>query len=71
MATQSNWEPEKIVFVNESGCHPGIGPLRGRSPKGAAHFGPEQPYARGQHISMIVALTLEGISALMTVDGWR
>lgn len=31
--------------------------------------GPEQAYARGRHVSMIGALALDGIRALMTVKG--
>ena len=32
-------------------------------------FGPEQTYARGRHVSMIAALTTDGITALKTVRG--
>ena len=49
--------------------HPGIGPRRGWAPRGSPLVGPEQAYARGQHISMVAALRHDGISALMTVDG--
>ena len=66
---QRDLDPERLVFVDESGCHPGIGPLRGWSPRGEPLFGPEQSYARGKHVSMIAALRLDGICALMTVDG--
>lgn len=69
IATQACLDSEKLVFIDESGCHPGIGPMRGWSPRGSILSGPEQPYARGQHVSMVAALTLKGISALMTVDG--
>lgn len=60
---------EELVFVDESGCHPGIGPLRGWAPKGAPLIGPEQIYARTQHVSVVGALSLDGLIAQMTVRG--
>ena len=45
------------------------GPLRGWSPKGAALLGPEQVYARGQHVSIVGALSTQGLIAKMTVRG--
>ena len=60
---------EHLVFVDESGCHPGIGPLRGWAPKGKPLIGPEQVYARKQHVSIIAALSLDGLIARMTVRG--
>lgn len=69
METQSRLDASRLIFIDESGCHPGIGPRRGWAPVGEPLYGPEQPYARGQHVSMIAALTLDGIGALMTVDG--
>ena len=52
-----------------SGCHPGIGPLRGWAPKGLPLVGPEQVYARKQHVSIIGAMSLDGLIAHMTVRG--
>ena len=66
---QHELDSTRLVFIDESGCHPGIGPLRGWAPRGKPLFGPEQSYARGQHVSMIAALTMDGVSALMTVNG--
>lgn len=60
---------ERLVFIDESGCHPGIGPLRGWAAKGTRLVGPEQVYARKQHISIIGAMSLEGLIAQMTVRG--
>lgn len=68
-AQQAELDPLKLIFIDESGSHPGIGPRRGWAPCGAKLTGPEQAYARGQHVSMIGALRLDGISALMTVKG--
>ncbi|NRA33425.1 MAG: IS630 family transposase [Polyangiaceae bacterium] len=67
--SQHELHSSRLVFIDESGCHPGIGPLRGWAPQGEPLSGPEQTYARGQHVSMIAALNADGISALMTVDG--
>lgn len=69
IAEQCELDVSRLVFIDESGCHPGIGPLRGWAPSGQILSGPEQPYARGQHVSIIGALTQEGITASMTVDG--
>ena len=66
---QRHFPAAKMVFIDESGCHPGIGPRRGWAPRGQPLHGPEQIYARGRHVSMIAALTWDGISALMTVRG--
>lgn len=60
---------EDLIFIDESGCHPGIGPLRGWRAKGTPLFGPEQTYARKQHISIIGAISLEGFFAKSTVRG--
>ena len=60
---------EKLVFIDESGCHPGIGPLRGWAPKGTPLFGPEQVYARKQHVSIIGAIGLHRTIARATVRG--
>jgi len=66
---QAQFDVGRLVFIDESGCHPGIGPRRGWSERGIPLYGPEQAYARGRHVSMVAALTLDGISALMTVRG--
>ena len=60
---------EDLVFIDEAGCHPGMGPLRGWAPKGVPLVGPEQVYARKQHISIVGAISLEGLIAKMTVRG--
>lgn len=69
IARQRDLDPERLVFIDESGCHPGIGPRRGWSPSGQPLRGPEQAYARGRHVSMIAAITLDGVTAKMTVQG--
>lgn len=61
--------PEDLIFIDESGCHPGIGPLRGWAPKGVPLVGPEQVYARKQHVSIIGAMSIDGLVARATVKG--
>ena len=60
---------ENLIFIDESGCHPGIGPRRGWSLKGKPLFGPEQVYARKQHVSIIGAISLDGLIAKATLRG--
>jgi transposase len=66
---QGELETAKLVFVDESGCHPGIGPRRGWALRGHALRGPEEPYSRGKYVSIVAALRLDGITARMTVNG--
>ncbi len=60
---------ENMVFIDECGCHPGIGPLRGWTPRGGPLIGPEQVHARKLHVSIIGAITVDGIIARATVRG--
>lgn len=60
---------EDLVFIDESGCHPGIGPRRGWAKKGSPLFGPEQVYARKQHVSIIGAIGFDGPIARATMRG--
>ena len=60
---------ENLIFIDESGCHPGIGPLRGWAPKGAPLVGPEQSYARKKHVSIVGAIGLDGPIAYATTRG--
>lgn len=68
-AGQSELAVENLIFVDECGCHPGIGPLRGWAPKGVPLVGPEQVYARKQHVSIIGAIGIDGPIARATVRG--
>ena len=69
LQTQSEVDVSRVFFVDEAGCHPGIGPRRGWAPVGQRLHAPEEPYSRGKHVSMIGALTLDGIATYMTVEG--
>ena len=69
LQSQSELDVSRVFFIDEAGCHPGIGPRRGWAPVGQRLYAPEEPYSRGKHVSMIGALTLDGIATYMTVDG--
>ena len=43
--------------------------MRGWAPKGKRFYGYEQPYARGQRVSLIGAISTRGLVASMTVEG--
>lgn len=58
-----------MIFIDESGCHPGIGPRTGWALKGEALYGPEQAYARKQHLSIIGAIGFDGPLTKATVRG--
>ena len=66
---QASLDTSRCFFIDESGCHPDIGPRRGWAPVGKPLVGFEEPYSRGRHVSMIAALTTEGIATYKTVDG--
>lgn len=69
MKLQKKLKPEDLIFIDESGCHPGIGPLRGWAPRGEPLHGPEQVYALKKHISIVGAIGLSGPIARATVRG--
>lgn len=66
---QHSLKAARLIFIDESGCHPGIGPMRGWAPKGAPLIGPEQSYARKSHLSIIGAISLQGTLAYATTRG--
>ena len=66
---QESLPAEKLIFIDESGCHPGIGPRRGWSQEGQPLCGPEQAYACKQHLSIIGAIGVDGLIARATVKG--
>ena len=59
---------EDLVFVDEAGVNRAMAPRYGRSPKGARCFG-EAPRNYGQNTTLVGALTVEGISACLQVEG--
>ena len=61
-------DPTRLIFINEAGSHIGMTRDHARAPRGERAVG-LAPRNRGTVTTMIGALTLEGISALMTVTG--
>lgn len=65
MASQ---DPARLWVVDEAGSHIAMTPLRGRAPRGT-RLEESVPRNRGTVTTMIAALTLAGMSALMTITG--
>src|SRR5262249_53603306 len=61
-------DPERLVFIDETGCNLGMARHYARSARGtrATDRGPRN---RGGPITIIGGLTLRGLSAVMTVEG--
>ena len=57
-----------LVFVDEAGVNRAMTPRYGRSPRGERCFG-EAPRNYGQNTTLVGALTVEGISACLQVEG--
>lgn len=66
---QPTVDAKDAIFVDETGCHPGMGPMRGWAPVGERLLGPEAAYSGGQRISMIAAMDVCGIRRHTCVDG--
>ncbi|MBD2109333.1 IS630 family transposase [Nodosilinea sp. FACHB-13] len=67
-----NWsftvDPRNLVFVDEAGVNLAMTRLRGRAPQGErVHDSP--PRNRGQNVSLLGALSMEGLVATMSVPG--
>jgi transposase len=60
--------PENLVFIDESGINLAMIRLYARSPRGERAIG-DRPQRRGQNVSIIDALTLQGPIAVTTVLG--
>lgn len=61
-------DPEDLVFVDESGINLAMIRLYARSPQGERAIG-DQPQRRGQTVSIVDALTLQGPIAVTTILG--
>lgn len=63
----SDVNPEDLVFVDESGVNRAMTRLSARAPRGKRAFG-SAPARRGKNVTLIGALSLEGLVAAMTVE---
>jgi transposase len=61
-------QADDYVFIDESSTHLNMTPLYARSAKGQRAFG-VIPRKRGMNITLIAALTKEGMKATMTLEG--
>ncbi|MBD0270218.1 MAG: IS630 family transposase [Cyanobacteria bacterium Co-bin8] len=61
-------DPRNLVFVDEAGVNLAMTRLRGRSPRGErAHD--STPRNQGQNVSLLGALSMEGLVATMSISG--
>jgi transposase len=61
--------PEDLVFLDEAGCHQAMTRLYARAPRGQRAYA-TKPVNRGRHLTLLGALSLTGIVAAMTVEGF-
>jgi len=61
-------DAHRLVFVDEAGCRVGMTRDYGRGERGQRVEG-RKPASWGDNLTMIGALDLQGVRALMTVDG--
>lgn len=57
------------VFIDETGMHLGLTRLYGRAPKGERLYDTESPGNRGQNISLIGGMSIDGLIARSLLDG--
>ena len=62
-------DPRNLVFVDETGMHLGLTRLYGRAPIGERLYDSEAPHQGGQNISLIGAMSLDGLIATLSVVG--
>ena len=63
-------DPADFVFVDETGANRGMTPRYARSLRGPRAHG-RAPAQRGTNVTLVAALSLEGIGAAMTLEGAR
>ncbi|OJH35161.1 hypothetical protein BON30_11340 [Cystobacter ferrugineus] len=61
-------DPRRLVFLDETGCHTSMTRTHGRAPRGERVVG-YVPRNRGTVTTVLGALALDGIRALMTIEG--
>jgi transposase len=61
-------DPNKLIFVDESGTNITLAPLYGWAPKGERAYG-KAPRNWEKNITLIASLSAEGIGAAMSVEG--
>ena len=61
--------PDDFVFLDEAGCHQAMARLYARAPRGQRALA-TKPVNRGRHVTVLGALSLAGMVAAMTVEGF-
>jgi transposase len=61
-------DPAAFVFVDETGANRGMTPTHARAPRGQRARG-RAPAQRGTNVTLVAALSVEGIGAAMTLTG--
>jgi hypothetical protein len=62
------YDPAALVFVDEGGTNLAMTPRYGRAPRGERVVG-TAPRNHGTNTTLVAALSLDGITAAMTVEG--
>ena len=62
------WDPATLVWVDETGTQVGMTPLRGRAARGERVV-EAIPRNRGTNTSMVAAMSRDGITAALTIEG--
>jgi transposase len=65
---QAEFDPQALVFVDESGCNLALTPLYGWAPRGQRALA-QAPRNRGPTTTVLAALTSEGVLAAMRIEG--
>ena len=60
-------DPRNLASIDETGMHLGLTRLYGRAPKGERLYDTESPGNRGQNISLIGGMSIDGLMATMSV----
>ena len=61
--------PDDFIFLDEAGCHQAMPRLYARAPRGQRALA-TKPVNRGRHITRLGALSLQGLVAAMTIEGF-
>ncbi|WP_245913950.1 IS630 family transposase [Nannocystis exedens] len=68
VAQMQSCDPERLIFLDESGSHISMTRARAWAPRGKRAHG-VVPRNRGRVTTMLGALSIDGIEAMMTVEG--
>lgn len=62
-------DPRNLVFIDETGMHLGFTRMYGRAPKGERLYDSDTPGNRGQNISLIGGMSIDGLIATLSIVG--